>query len=188
MGQEERSTGGGGSELDESESILEDLIDINEESEQRAEIEDESNAKQILVNEDKARATVMRKRAMETIGETKARKGEECKEEKRRRSACQSLQCLQDAIKTIQLQADEEKKAREEERREKEDDTKERREEKQRRERETSNLMEQIQNQQYAQQQQQEQFSMMQQFMMKMLEQQQKQSDMILELLKRPKN
>ena len=29
MGQEERSTGGGGSELDESESILEDLIEIN---------------------------------------------------------------------------------------------------------------------------------------------------------------
>ena len=50
MGQEERSTGGEGSALDESESILEALIEINEESEQRA--EDESNAKQILVNED----------------------------------------------------------------------------------------------------------------------------------------
>ena len=142
MGQEERSTGGGGSELDESESILEDLIEINEESEQRA--EDESNAKQILVNEDKARATEMRKRAMDTMGETKARTGEGCKEEKRQRSAGQSLQWLQDAIKTKQLQADEEKKAREEERREKKEDRKERREEKQRRERETSYLMEQI--------------------------------------------
>ena len=91
---------------------MEDLIEINEESEQRA--EDESNAKQILVNEDKARATEMRKRAMETMGETKARTAEGCKEEKRRRLAGQSLQWLQDAIKTKQLQADEEKKAGEE--------------------------------------------------------------------------
>ena len=181
---QERSTGREGSALDESESILEDLIEVNEESEQRA--EDESNAKQILVNEDKAKATEMRKRAMETMGETKARIGEGCKEKKGRRSAGQSFQWLQEVIKTKQLQADEEKKAREEERREREEDRKERREEKQRRERERSYLMEQIKNQQYTQQQQQ-QFSMMQQFMMQMLEQQQKQSDMILELLKRKK-
>ena len=77
---QERSTGGEGSALDESESILEDLIEVNEESEQR--VEDESNAKQILVNEDKAKATEMRKRAMETMGETKARIGEGCKEKK----------------------------------------------------------------------------------------------------------
>ena len=140
------------------------------------------------MNEDIARATEMRKRAMQTMGETKARTGEGCKEEKRRRSTGQSRQWLQDAIKTKQLQADEEKKAREEERREKEENRKERSEEKQRRERETSHLIEQIQNQQYAQQQQQQQFSMMQQSMMQMLKQQQKQSDMILELLKRPKN
>ena len=92
---------------------MEDLIEINEESEQRA--KDESNAKQILVNEDKARATEMRKRAMETMEETKARTGEGCKEEKRRRRlVSQSLQWLQDAIKTKQLQAGEEKKARKE--------------------------------------------------------------------------
>ena len=108
MGQEERLTGGGGSELDELESILEELIEINEESEQRA--EDENNAKQILVNEDKARATEMRKSAMETLGETKTRTGEGRKEEKRRRLAGQSFQWLQEAIKTKQLQADEERK------------------------------------------------------------------------------
>ena len=118
MGQEERSTGGGGSELDESESMLEDLIEVNEESEQRA--EEKNNPKQILVNEDKARANEMRKRAMETMGETKAKTGEGCKEEKRRRSAGQSFQWLQEAIKAKQRQADEEKKhenKREEERR-----------------------------------------------------------------------
>ena len=58
------------------------MIEINEESEQRA--EDESNAKQILVNEDKARANEMRKRAMEMMGETKARTGERCKKDKTR--------------------------------------------------------------------------------------------------------
>ena len=36
MGKEERSTGEGASELSERESILEELIEINKESEQRA--------------------------------------------------------------------------------------------------------------------------------------------------------
>ena len=182
MGKEERATGGGGSELSEWESILEELIEINEESEQRA--AEENHAKEILVNEDKAKAIEMRKRAMETVGETKTRTGNGSKEEKRRRSASQSLQWLQDAIKSKQLQAEEERKAQEEERKERMEERKAIQEEMQRREREQSNLFEQLQNQQYSQQQQQQQFQMMQQFMMQMLEQQQKQSDMILELLK----
>jgi hypothetical protein len=185
MGKEERSTGGGGSELNECENILEELIQINEESEQKA--ADESNAKEVLVNEDKAKAIEMRKRAMETMGETGSRTGEGSKNEKRR-SASQSFQWLQEAIKAKQLQAEEEKKAREDERREKEEEKKEKKEEQQKREQETSYLFEKIQNNQYAQQQQQQQFSTMQRLMMQLLEQQQKQSDMILELLKRPKN
>ena len=181
MGKEERATGGGGSELSEWESILEELIEINEESEPRA--AEENHAKEVLVNEDKAKAIEMRKCAMETVGETKARTGNGSKEEKRRRSASQSLQWLQDAIKSKQLQAEEERKAQEE-RKERMEERKAIQEEMQRREREQSNLFEQLQNQQYSQQQQQQQFQMMQQFMMQMLEQQQKQSDMILELLK----
>ncbi len=143
MGKEERSTGGGGSELNECESILEELIQINEESEQKA--ADESNAKEVLVNEDKAKAIEMRKYAMETMGETRSRTGEGSKNEKRR-SASQSFQWLQEAIKAKQLQAEEEKKAREDERREKEEEKKEKKEDQQRREQETSYLFEKIQN------------------------------------------
>ena len=53
-GKEERSTGGGGSELSEGESILEELIEINNESEQRA--AEDNYAKDVLENEDKAKA------------------------------------------------------------------------------------------------------------------------------------
>lgn len=59
---------------------LEDVIDVCEDAEQRA--TDECHEKQVMVNEDKAKAIEMRKRAMETIGETRNRTGEESKEEK----------------------------------------------------------------------------------------------------------
>ena len=80
MAKAERLTGEGGSELDEGETILEDLIEIWEDAEQRA--ADESDEKQVMVNEDRAKAIEMRKRAMETVGRTRSRTGERSKEEK----------------------------------------------------------------------------------------------------------
>lgn len=88
MAKAERLTG---EELDEWETILEDLIEICDDVEQRA--ADECNEKQVFVNEDKAKAMEMRKRAMETMGETRSRTGEGSKEEKRR-SANQAFQWL----------------------------------------------------------------------------------------------
>ena len=74
MAKEERSTGGGGEELSELESILEELIEIGEDTDQRA--KEEATTRQILVDEDKAKAVEMRKRAMESMGETRDRHGE----------------------------------------------------------------------------------------------------------------
>ena len=90
-------------EWEKKKGQLEELIQINEESEQKA--ADESNAKEVLVNEDKAKAIEMRKRVMETMGETRSRTGEGSKNEKRRRSASQSFQWLQEAIRGNKSQA-----------------------------------------------------------------------------------
>ena len=49
MAKQERSTGGGGEELSELESTLEELIEIGEDTDQR--VEEEATTRQILVDE-----------------------------------------------------------------------------------------------------------------------------------------
>ena len=116
MGKQERSTGGGGEELSELESILEELIKIGEDTDQRVEKE---ATRQILVDEDRAKAAEMRKRAMKSMGETRERHGESSREEKRR-SARQSMDWLEKAM------AEEEQKQQEEDNRKKNDNNRRR--------------------------------------------------------------
>ena len=79
MAKAERLTGEGSSKLDEWQTILEDLTEICEDAERKT--ADESDKKQVMVNEERAKAIEVRKRAMETIGETRSRTGEGSKEE-----------------------------------------------------------------------------------------------------------
>ena len=60
----------------------------------------------------------MRKRAMESVGETRERLGKTSSEEKKRRSANKSMEFLEKAIEKKQQMQEEEKTAREEERQE----------------------------------------------------------------------
>ena len=64
MGKQERATGGGGIEVIEAENLLEELIAIEEDTNERA--DEESRARQIVEDEDKTKAIEMRKRAMES--------------------------------------------------------------------------------------------------------------------------
>ena len=88
MAREERSTGEGGSELTEEEQLLEDLIEIEDETEQMGVNEEE--AKKQRIEKEKGQAVEMRARAMERFGQTKKRLGGDHEGEdgtkKRRRS------------------------------------------------------------------------------------------------------
>ena len=116
MGKEERSTGGGGVDLSEVEIFLEELIEIEDDTNQRA--EEDHKAKKNNEDEDRAKALEMRKRAMESMGETRERLGQTSCEEKKRRTANKSMEFLEKVIKKKQQMQEEEKKAREEERQE----------------------------------------------------------------------
>ena len=196
MAKQERSTGGGGEELSELESILEELIEIGEDTDQT--VEEEATTRQIIVDEDRAKAVEMRKRAMVSMGETRDRHGESSKEENKRRSARQPMDWLEKTIKRKERMAEEEQKQREEERRQQEEERR-RQEEKHLEFLQQLQLSQQQQTvqfklteqhllhniQQQQQQQQSQQMAMMQNFMMQMMEQQQKQTDMLLELFKK---
>ena len=66
--EEERETGLGGEELTEREMLLEELIDIEEETERR--IEEESDEKKAAADRDRGQALEMRQRALERLKET----------------------------------------------------------------------------------------------------------------------
>jgi hypothetical protein len=85
------------------------LIAIEEDTNERA--DEESRARQIVEDEDKTKAIEMRKRAMESMGETRERLGKKS-EEKRRRSGNQSMVFLEKAIETKQKMQEEEKRGR----------------------------------------------------------------------------
>ncbi len=71
-------------DLSELEILLEDLTEIEDDTNQRAE---ECREKKISEDEDRVKALEMRKRAMESIGETRERLGKTSSEERKRRSA-----------------------------------------------------------------------------------------------------
>ena len=69
--EEERGTGLGGEELTEGEMLLEELIDIEEETERR--VEEESEEKKAAADRDRGQVLEMRRRALERLGETRKR-------------------------------------------------------------------------------------------------------------------
>ena len=99
MAREERSTGEGGSELTDEEQLLEDLIDVEDETEQMGAIEEEARKKRI--ENEKGQALEIRARAMERFGQTKKRTGGDHEEEepiKKRRTSGDMLDWLKGRI------------------------------------------------------------------------------------------
>ena len=96
IGKGERSTGGGGVDLSEVEILLEELIEIEDDTNQRA--EEDHKAKKNNEDEDRAKALEMRKRAMESKGETRERLGQTSSEEKKPRTPNKSMEFLEKAI------------------------------------------------------------------------------------------
>lgn len=68
---EERATGEGGEELTEKENLLEELMQIEEETE--IQMEEENVLRKETVEMEKAKGLEMRERAMECLGETRKR-------------------------------------------------------------------------------------------------------------------
>lgn len=193
LGKEERSTGGGSVDVTEAEKLLEELIRIEEDTNERA--DEESKERQIVEDENKAKALEMRKRAMETMGETRERVGK-VGSEKRRRSGNQAMLFLEKAIEMKQKMQEEDKKARKEENQEQRElQTAFLRQLEASQQQQTAqckmteqHLLQSIAMQQQQQQQQMQQFAAMQTNMMALMEQQQQQSEMILELFKKANN
>ena len=187
MGKEERSTGGGDVDLSEVEILLEELIEIEDDTNQRA--EEDHKAKKNNEDEDRAKALEMRKRAMESMGETRERLGQPSSEEKKRRTASKSMEFLEKAIEKKQLMQEEEKKAREEERQEHHAFLQQLEATIQQQTAQYTmteqHLLQNLTMQQQQQQQQMHQFAAMQNSMMALMEQQQQQSEMIMELIKK---
>ena len=96
LSKEERESGGGESDLSETERLVKELIVLSEESEKRNE------AKREAVANEKKQALEMRDRALERLGETRKRNEEEKEEEKqtvtekRRRSGGETLEWLRE--------------------------------------------------------------------------------------------
>ncbi|CAB3983614.1 Hypothetical predicted protein [Paramuricea clavata] len=114
MAQEERSTGEGGAELTEAESLLEELIHIEGEMERQVENENEENQQRI--EQERGQALEMRERAMETLGQTRKRtrqNGEGSGKEQKRRRSGDMMKWLQERV---ELEKEEKKAKREEER------------------------------------------------------------------------
>ena len=81
LSKEERESGGGDSELSESEKLVEELIALSEEAEKRT--EDQNEAKREAVANEKKQALEMREMALERLGETIKRNEREKPEEKK---------------------------------------------------------------------------------------------------------
>lgn len=90
-----------GESLTERESLLEDFIIVSEETEKRT--EDENEIKKRICEKEKAQALKMRKRAMETIGESKKQSAvdqedDKGKEKKHRRTSGQCFVWLEEHV------------------------------------------------------------------------------------------
>lgn len=167
---EELKSTGGGSEDEPSEYdlLLEELTHLSEESDKRADTEAETAKKK--VSAEKKLALEVRKRAMETMGQTSKRSesGESedvIKERKKRRSGGDTLQWLEKKadrdLKFKELQLEEQRKEREFQQKERKE--------------QMELLQKQIQIQAESQQQHQQQQMMLMQQMMSMMQQQQQQ-------------
>ncbi|KAK2546700.1 hypothetical protein P5673_033686 [Acropora cervicornis] len=171
---EEKESGGGEKDMTEVEVLLEELVDLESESEKVAEQQNE--AKKAAAAKEKKQATEMRQRALERFGETRKRQPETEKEEgkketKRRRSGGGALEWLKEKGESL----------RELKEKELQDKKEEREIQKMQREQFVGQLqatqvanndqMKMLQQQQHQQQQQQQQFTMLQHQMMVMMQQ-----------------
>ena len=164
--QELKVSGTGGEELTEFEVLMEEMIALSEESDKKAESETE-NAR-ANANVDKQKALEIRKKAMETMGESKKRladEDEEVKEKKKRRSGVDTMSWLKEKIemdaKLKEKEIEEQKQGREIERKERTE--------------QMGLLRQQLQMQVESQQHQQQQQNMIQQQLMALMQQQQQQ-------------
>ncbi|XP_028411545.1 UPF0746 protein DDB_G0281095-like [Dendronephthya gigantea] len=196
MRKEESSTGGGGDGPNELESLLQDLIEMEEDAEQR--VTDENAEKQNTIEADRAKAMEMRQRAMESFGETRERLQENDIHvpKKKRRSNREGMHALEKAIEWKQKNDEEERKAKAEERQQQlvmQEAFMRQLEATQQQQTVQFKLTEQqllstIHQQQQQQQQQVQQFAAMQENMVRMMEQQQRQTELILELFRQSNN
>ena len=182
VGAEEKESGGGEKDMTEVEVLLEELVELESESEKVAEQQNE--AKKAAAAKEKKQATEMRQRALERFGETRKRQTETEKEEgkketKRRRSGGGALEWLKEKGESL----------RELKEKELQDKKEEREIQKMQHEQFVGQLqatqianndqmkmfqqqmLQQMQQQQHQQQQQQQQFTMLQHQMMVMMQQ-----------------
>ena len=99
MAREERATGEGGEELTENESLLEELIEIEDETERQ--MENENEAKNKRIDQERVQALEMRERAMERLGQTRKRVGEASgngKPAQKRRRSGDMMEWLQERV------------------------------------------------------------------------------------------
>lgn len=161
-----KETGTGGKEQSEFDLLLEELVELNEESDKRFQEETENGKEK--ANIEREQAVDIRKQAMETMGQTRKRredKGDDVKEKKKRRSGSDTMVWLE---KKGEMDAVWRKNQLEEQRMERESLRTERREEM-----ELQRM--QLEMQMKAQQDQQNQQSMLIQQMLGMMQQQQQQ-------------
>ena len=157
LAREERATGEGGEELTEKEALLEELMQIEEETE--IQMGEEMVLRKQTAEMEKG--LEMRERAMECYGETRKRVLEHLGKEKKPQKRRKSGEMFDWLNKRVEVEM--------------ENKEKERREQQQDRE---------VWQQQLYIQQQQQQFSMLQQQIMAMMHQQQQQTQAMFELLR----
>lgn len=183
------SGGGDMEEPTELEALLEELLELSEESEKKA--QEKTEAKKETVEKERQQAIEMRERAMESMGATRKRcqekEGEPAKAEKRRRrSGGDTLEWLRErAVAETEMKEKEleEKKKRREEL---EATRQQQGEQVAMAQQQMLQLMQQQQQQQQKQQQQQQQqFAMMQQQMLAVIQQQQQQVQALFNLLQK---
>ncbi|CAB4018761.1 Hypothetical predicted protein, partial [Paramuricea clavata] len=176
MAEEERATGISGEELTEGNALLEELTEMNEETERR--VEENNIQKKATVEKERGQALEMRKRAMERIGETRKRQlhGNDDNEKKRRKSG-ETFEWLREKAELDKIMKEEELKKRREERVSQREERMMFVQQMQLMQENNNTQVSQIMQQQdyQQQQQQQQQFSMMQQQMLAVIQQQQQQ-------------
>lgn len=198
LSKEERESGGGESELSESDKLVEELIILSEESEKRS--EDQSEAKREAVANEKKQALEMRDRALERFGETRKRNEEQKAEEKkavtkRRRSGGDTLEWLRERAEADSEIKKQEIAEKREERVTQQNYIREMEAMRQQQNEQVTLLQQQMlhfvqqeqqkQQQYQQQQQQQQQFTMLQQQMLAMFQQQQQQTQALLAFLQK---
>ena len=181
--EEERGTGLGGEELTEGEMLLEELIDIEEETERR--IEEQNEEKKAAADRDRGQALEMRQRALERVGETRKRGQEKEEREKKRRKSGETFDWLREkSAMDRKLKEEELKERREERENQKEERVMFVQQLKAMQDTNVSQLSHFIQRQEQQQHQQQQQFAMMQQQVITIFQQQQPQTKLLIDLLK----